>query len=347
MKLILTHVIPLAGLALTLPALHAAEESAPQKQLRQEVRVMAAPSIASSPAPGGTFERRIRVVGPQAGEMETVTFLGVQAEPVNPTLTEQLGLAPDTGLVVAEVVPESPAAAVLKAHDILLKFNDQLLIDQRQFTVLVRNSKEGDEVTLTYLRAGQKATTKVKLGTKDLPKGLAFDMGGALPGAGAFAWSGAVPMGVPSMPAARADVDHVLGLIDLGKGGQPQVVRHNQLGGDRMIAVTVNTGDSNMSYSDDQGSLELTIKEGKKELVAKDPKGETIFTGPINTPEERKALPDGVAARLEKIETMQGFTFKTDEAFEGGEVRVMHPLGHGIALPDAPERKQSPRLRAL
>ena len=308
---------------------------------------MAAPAIASSPAPGGTFERRIRVVGPQAGEMETVTFLGVQAEPVNPTLTEQLGLAPDTGLVVAAVVPESPAASVLKAHDILLKFNDQLLIDQRQFTVLVRNSKEGDEVTLTYLRAGQRATAKVKLGKKDLPKQLAFETVRAFPGAGALAWNGAAPMAVPALPAARADVDHVLGLIDLGKGGQPHIVRHNQLGGDRMVAITVNTGDSNMSYSDDQGSLELTIKEGKKELLAKDAKGETIFSGPINTPEERQALPAGVAGRLEKIETMQGFTFKTDEDFEGAETRMLRPLGRGISLPAVPAGKHPPQLRAL
>src|ERR1043166_5888499 len=73
---------------------------------------------------------------------EKVSFLGVTTSPVSSTLTEQLGLQKGIGLVVTGVVSDSPAAGVLKAHDILLKLNDQLLIETHQLAVLVRSFKE-------------------------------------------------------------------------------------------------------------------------------------------------------------------------------------------------------------
>lgn len=346
MKLTLHSLIPIAGLALALPALQAADNATPEKQVRKEVRVLTAP--VGEPASGGAkIERKLRFVGgPEAGpgEMETVTFLGVSTRPLDETLSEQFGLPKETGLVVAMVSEESPAAVALKAHDILMKFNDQILIDQHQLSVLVRNQKPGDEVTLTYIRGGKQATAQVKLGQTERPKMAMFQR--AFPGPGPMGgnmqWFGTAP-GM----AAREDVDQLLGLIDLGKDGPPGLVRHNQVGGDRMISVTVDTKDSNLNFSDDKGSLEVKTKDGKKELTAKNEKGEVIFSGPINTPEERKALPPEVAERLGKIESMQGFSFKTDGDFEGGEVKVVRPLGRGISLRKAPVIQLVPRSTAF
>lgn len=326
MKTTLSYVIPIAGFILAMPPLQAQtwEEAAPRKEIKKEVRVIAEDGAEPK------IERRMKFFGHPAGpqEMESVTYLGVHAAPVDRTLSEQLGLPRDTGLVVNIVLPESPASAVLKPHDILLKFNDQILIDQRQLSVLVRNQKEGDEITLTIMRAAKQLTVKVKLGKHEVPKLAVFNR--RLPGAGGGNMSWVTS---DAGPAPVAEVDHVLGLMNLGRDGGPRVVQHNQMDGDRMISVTVNTGDSNMDFSDEKGSLELTIKDGKKELVAKNPKGEILFSGPINTPEERKGLPPDVAERLKKIEHMQGFSFKTGEGFEGGEVKVIRHKGQGISMP--------------
>ena len=333
------YIIPLAGLVLASPVLRAAEAPEAKKEIRKEMRVLAVPGAPSAPT-----ERRLHWVDAKPAELENVTFLGVQTAPVGPTLAAQLGLAKDHGLAVAEVVPDSPAAGVLQAHDILLKFNDQILVDVRQLTVLVRSAKAGDEVALTYLRGGKEATAKVKLGQKEMPKRMAYDIAPAAPG---FHWQGGSFAAAPAAPLARGEVDRLLGMIELGRDGMRRVVRHNELGGDRLITITVNTGDNTMSYSDEEGSLEVTTKDGKKELVAKDAKGETLFSGPINTPEERQALPPAVAGRLEKIENLRGFSFKTDETFEGGEVKIVRPLGRGIALPAPPARTEALRLREL
>lgn len=340
----LRNIIPLAALLLVIPALQAADEP-PKKETRKEIRVLAAPDGAV--APGARRERQVKFIKAGNTEMETVTFLGVQTSPVGPTLGAQLGLAKDHGLVVAEVVPESPAAAVLQPHDILLKFNDQLLIDIRQLSVLVRGAKAGDEVILTYMRGGESATGKVKLGQKEMPKQMSFGLAPVAPG---FNWQGMTSSVAPMAPTSRGDVDRLLGMIEMSRDGASRVVRHNELGGDRMISITVNTADNTMSYNDDQGSLEVTTKDGLKELVAKDAKGETVFSGPINTPEQRAGVPADVLERLTKIEGMQGFSFRTGDDFQGEEMKVIRPLGRGIALPlteAAEEVRPARRMRVL
>ena len=330
MKTTLSYIIPIAGFILAMPVLQGQTRvgTAPKQEIKKEIRVIATTDDAPGAEP--KIERRMKFIHEGVGhrEMETVTFLGVQSAPVDGTLAEQLGLQKDTGLVVVEVVPDSPAASVLKSHDVLLKLNDQVLIHQVQLSVLVRNQKEGDEVTLTFIRAGKQTSAKVKLGKHEVPKMAMFNL--RIPGAESpsMRW---VTEG--TRMTGRDDVDHLLGLMALGENGAPHIVRHNQEAGDRRITVTVDTGDSSMNFSDEKVSLELKIKDGRKELLAKNAKGETMFSGPINTPEERKGIPSEIAERLGKIETMHGFSFKTGEEFEGGETKVVRPLGHGISLP--------------
>ena len=129
-----------------------------------------------APEAGLGMERRMQQ-GPRRdwSEVERSTFLGVEVTLVQPVLGAQLGLPKGTGLVVERISPRSPAADILKEHDVLTMLDDQILIDVRQLMVLVRNRKEGDEVTLSYLRGGVKATAKVRLLAQDMPK---FPQGG-------------------------------------------------------------------------------------------------------------------------------------------------------------------------
>jgi hypothetical protein len=341
MKNSLRYLAPLLGLTAIAPlrAAEEAKESAPAEH--REMRVIV--------GPGGDEQNvrrdrhRVMVHGGKA-EMESVAFLGVETSPVGPTLAAQLNLPRGAGLVVGNVVPDSPAAAVLKQHDILVKLDDQLLIEPRQFSVLVRNHKEGDEVTLTLVRGGKETTAKVKLGKREMPK-FSWTEGGQPFSGQAFAWQD----GGLAPAVGRVDMDRMLSLMD--GGAVPGLRRlHVSRGedrpgpGDRTISVTVNTGDSNMVFSDEKGSLELKIDDGKKDLVAKNAKGDVVFSGPVNTPEERKAMPADVRARLEKIESMHDFSFKTDEDFKPGQVKVVRPPGTKIRLPlrMVPVREPSP-----
>jgi hypothetical protein len=112
-------------------------------------------------------------------------------------------------------------------------------------------------------------------------------------------------------------MSRVLSLLDSkhhpGAAPEPRVVITQD---PEVRSLTVHPGNSSMVYTDNDGALELTIKDGKKTLVAKNPKGEQVFSGPIDTPEQRKALAPELAHRLEKIEGMDGFSFQTDGDFD-------------------------------
>jgi len=317
--------IPAVGLAVALPALRA-DDPAPapgEKKEKKEMRVIIGSGEGQGP------RHVFRMGGPH--EMETVTFLGVETRPTDPTLADQLGLASGTGLIVRNVAPESPAAAVLKRNDVLLKLDDQVLIEARQLAVLVRNHKEGDEVSLTYIRGGKESTTKVKLAKHDVPKMALLDSGTG------FNHTFNMPFDLDVLPGAgRDEMDRVLSLIHGGPGDPNQPMRQVRIEkrpGPGMHTTTVSTSNSNMVFSDEQGSLDLTIKDGKKSLVAKNAKGEQLFAGPVTTPEDRKALPPEVRERLDKLEGMQEFSFQTDEDFEGGDVQVARPTKTKIGYP--------------
>lgn len=316
-------------------------------------------------APHVMVNKMVHRVGANV-EKENATWLGVDTAPVSATLASQLNLAEGSGLVVSHVVKDSPAESALKTHDILLKLDDQILIETRQLAVLVRQHKDGDEVTLTYLRGGKETTAKVKLAKHEVPKLNAFFIapsGSGAAGGGGFAATSIGPGFAyagnfddlakinlsgdqrDDTPEARAATERMLALI---KSGHLQGVRRldvagSAVPGDKKISVTVDTGDSNLVLEDEKGSLDLSIKDGKKTLVAKNPKGEQVFSGPVNTPEERKALPEEVRSRLQNLEDSSSFSYKTDADFTGAETRVIMPGGQSIVLPlpvrhPAPER---------
>lgn len=282
---------------------------------------------------GPRHERRVLVRhGAKPHERETVAFLGVETARVSPTLTAQLGLPEGAGLVVRTVVPESPAASVLQPHDVLLKLDEQLLIESRQLATLIRHRKEGDEISLTYLRQGKQAAAKVKLASHTAPKLSAFGLPEIL-------HDSDVPPGPGGEAVSHEEMNRMLSLLD---GEHPPLQFGQSLGYGATMphvrAMRVDPENSNLVFSDDEGELALTIKDGKKTLVAKDAQGKELFSGAVDTAEQRAALPGRVRERLEQLETMDGVSFRADRTFRHDSgVREFSP--RKISIP--------PRVRAL
>lgn len=254
----------------------------------------------------------MKLDGPGPVEMEKVAYLGVETMPVDPTVATQLGLARGTGVVIRRVAEGSPAAGVLKEHDILTKLDDQILVNMGQLTVLVRNHKAGDEVKLTYIRGSKETTAKVKLGEREVPK-LAWEHAAGAPaielfshsgpmGGGGMGFSRALPAtpGVPVMPPNEAnDVMRVIGGDRMHWFAQPRVHIMHRRGGAGSTILDLAAG--NFVFSDDEGSIEVNATGGKRELTVKDKDGKVTFQGPVNSPEEHAKLPAEVRMRLDGI----------------------------------------------
>ena len=99
-----------------------------------------------------------------ASSMGKVMYLGVQVVPVPEPLRAQLSLPQGVGLMVMDVAPHSPAAqAKLARFDVLVKLNDQYLINREQLAVLLGNAKVGQEVRLTVIRQAKPTVVGVKI----------------------------------------------------------------------------------------------------------------------------------------------------------------------------------------
>ncbi len=125
-----------------------------------------------------------------AGSSPQNVRLGVAVEKPSETLTEQLELPKDQGLVIRDVMADSAAAkAGLKAHDILLELDGKAVSSNpEEFRKQVEGVKADTPVDAVVLRKGKKETVK----GLSLPEAKA-----AAPG-----FPGANPTGLPGLTPA-------------------------------------------------------------------------------------------------------------------------------------------------
>ncbi|MBI1368720.1 MAG: PDZ domain-containing protein [Planctomycetes bacterium] len=117
-----------------------------------------------------------------------VTYLGIATGPLPAPLAAQLKLPEGTGLLVEYVEDGSPAAAAgIARFDVLQKLGDQLLVNPEQLRTLIQSHKEGQDVKLTIIHAGEAKDVSAKLAKKmieDRPPMQMFGPGGGPEGRG-------------------------------------------------------------------------------------------------------------------------------------------------------------------
>jgi hypothetical protein len=67
-------------------------------------------------------------------------------------------------------------------------------------------------------------------------------------------------------------------------------------------ATRIDLGQAQIVFSDDKGEMKLENVDGKKLLTAKDPQGRLLFSGPVETKEDRDKMPAEVRERYEKLQ---------------------------------------------
>lgn len=93
-------------------------------------------------------------------------WLGLQVAKPDANLAAQLPALPKgMGFVVVSIDEGGPAqAAGLLQSDVLWKMGDQMLVNEGQFSTLLRLKEPGQEVTLSGFRGGKPLEAKLKLG---------------------------------------------------------------------------------------------------------------------------------------------------------------------------------------
>jgi hypothetical protein len=173
--------------------------------------------------------------------------LGVQIAAPSATLADQVDLPKGQGIVIEEVVPDSPAAkAGIKAHDVLLEVDGKVVpSDPVAAARMVSGLKAGRAVEAVVLRHGRRETLK---GLKLLaPKKTD-------PAAGEFGnFSADKPKALPGMSGMKA--------LQFGamKGGQAGALALSGMGGGTGVMTTTFRNDDRFTTRHQEGSLVITL----------------------------------------------------------------------------------------
>ncbi len=244
-------------------------------------------------------------VNKEPQEVKKLAMLGVGGNPVSETLSLHLDLAANAGLVVFHVVPGSSAdQAGIQRHDIITGINDQPIASQEHLSVAIAAYKPGDEVTVKLIQKGKLIEKKVKLGESDklvpaekVPMRRADDLFRMLNGMDGH-------LGNDDMQRIQDEVrEHFEKLREKLKmndqlrlePGMFEFQMNDHVGAMNML------GGASMTMADEKGSVTIKTLNNKKEVIIKNRAGEVIFEGPYDTEQDKAAVPDDLAKRIERL----------------------------------------------
>jgi membrane-associated protease RseP (regulator of RpoE activity) len=175
------------------------------------------------------------------------------AIPADHALRAHLDLPENQGLLVANVVPNSPAAkAGLKKHDILLKANDTDLHEMADLVGLVASEGEKKaQITLEVFRRGNRES--VYMTPEDRPADAPVAQGPAGSGFGGVFGEGGLPDGFPQELLQQFGGENPFAFRQFGNG--------MILGGGQGIA-NMPTGVSVSIQKEGDGPAKITVKRG-------------------------------------------------------------------------------------
>lgn len=104
----------------------------------------------------------------QADQDEEKGYLGVMLQDVTPSMAKALQMGDQTGVMISEVIDDSPAAkGGLEDGDVILEFNGKTISDNGDLTKAVRGTSPGDQVDLVVLRGGKNKNLTVEVGKSE------------------------------------------------------------------------------------------------------------------------------------------------------------------------------------
>ena len=185
-------------------------------------------------------------------------WVGLDVSPLDDAMRAHANVVPKrVGFLVASVAEGGPAQkADVRPYDILWKFDDQLLVNQAQFGVLISLKRPGDEVKLSLVRAGEEVEAWIKL--MPLPKNqpLVGTPPVEIP---------LVPAGLPGLPKQIVYPKDKTAMVSRQDGS---VARLRHVDGEPHVQITDEAGDSIYNGPVREGDELLVPEEWKGSVLA-------------------------------------------------------------------------------
>ena len=247
---------------------------------------------------------------------EQVTYLGVRTEGLPAVLSKQLSLPIGLHLSVVQVGPNSPAEkAGLQEFDVLLKLDDQTLVNEDQLKKLVRLKNPQDQITLSILRNGKSRDMQVILEETEITKVVSRSASRNRLFQDPFLkdeffndfWDERFEDFIMKDPGFGLRNNQFYPQVLPNISNRQRKISKDledplhQPGSD-IQSFSYSSSQSQKVITDEDGTLEWTERDGQKFLRATDPSGNLLFEGPVNTDEEKAKVPPKLSKRLNQLE---------------------------------------------
>lgn len=247
--------------------------------------------------------------------VKKVTFLGVSASTLSERMSKQFNLPVSIYLSVDQVSSESPAdLAGLKLYDVLLKMDDQILVNSAQLKALVRMKNFGDQVNLEILRKDKRITLTATLSEiEELSMPInpqTFGLKNTDPFS-SNSFSSDFDQLITNHDPSNREILKKHGFSKLPRinnhrfGFDPDSLLHgSKLNSGTFQSFSYYSKQKHATTTDESGTYEYSIKKNTKHfrVISKD--GEILFDGPVTHQSERDKLPHQFKTKLLELESM-------------------------------------------
>lgn len=267
-------------------------------------------------------------------EVKMITILGVETSRVSPALRNQVDIPEGVGLTITHVAEDTGAAtAGLREYDIILKVDEQIIINQEQLSTYIRAKTPGEKVQVEVLRKGKKEILTVELSERKAAGPNPFGRN----------WSPPKPHGLPfgdfefnfdSEEFRKHMENFTRHAEEMGNKAMqfiPEILieREEEDGSKRVtsfgrgphrISVSRDEYMAQVETSGDEKQYRITrTEEGKEEVV--------LYEGAEPDEKAREALPEEARALLEKLDDSKGIPWKNLEELKQENIRVIINTG--------------------
>lgn len=278
-----------------------------------------------------------------------VTFLGVETSRVSDALRQHIDIPDGVGLTIHHVAKGSGAEeAGLQEYDILLKVDDQIIINQEQLSTYIRSKKAGDKVRTEILRKGEVLRVPVKLGEREASRFQTFRRDWNFP--------------TPPMPPKPDSEDGTgwnfnFNLKEFQKNMKefqeqaaemgnkalyyiPEIIIESETddGGKRI--TTFGRGQRKAIISTDTLVAKMESVDGEKRYSVRKKdaaEGEYLYEGPEPGEAEMATLPEEVQAILKRLQSTKAFNWESMDDIKKDKIRVIINTGEEEARGPNPE----------
>ena len=293
---------------------------------------------------------RIREWRGQGGSK--TTYMGVVIEPVPEVLRDYVDLPDGIGLLLAHIAEDGPAErGGLMKNDILVSFDDQLVVNLSQLSTLIDYKGAGSSVPVRILRKGEEMEFSVILEERIGRSGGFLSPGvpktptaprppdlGSPDEIGRYMekideWiPGSVRIFIDDNEQVQIDLQELkenlqdlrTKLLQLQRSGEA-ISQIRKEYGDRGARTTiVRVEDQTVNYQSDQGKLVLTSSEAGQQVMIWNEAGALVYQGPYPVDPE-SGLPAEAVDLLKAFEASR-LQLRMDESEESMEIHLNEDL---------------------